>query len=125
MARWETQNTATNLVKSAPDNPWTIPGIVLWIFSLIQIFAYPVLGGIIERSLWGTSSIGKRRVSEGTSEVAVRLVGFTKQYKPTWFARNITSRLTRKKKETVIAVKDLNMTVLRGQIMVLLGANGR
>lgn len=125
MARWESQNTATDLIEQAPENPWTIPGIVLWIFLIIQILAFPILGAVIERLLWGTSSNGQRSLSEGTSEAAVRLVGFTKQYRPTWFARNIVSRLTRKRKETVVAVKDLNMTVLRGQIMVLLGANGR
>ncbi|KAL9117183.1 MAG: hypothetical protein Q9187_006284, partial [Circinaria calcarea] len=124
MARWESQNTATDLIKQAPENPWTTPGIVLWIFLIIQIFAFPILGAIIERLLWGTSSNGQRSLSEGTSEAAVRLTGFTKQYRPTWFARNIVSRLTRKRKETVVAVKDLSMTVLRGQIMVLLGANG-
>ena len=35
MARWEKQSLPTNLVKAAPDNPWTIPGIAFWILLIV------------------------------------------------------------------------------------------
>ena len=124
MARWETQNTATNLIHAAPFNPWKLPGIALWIFLVIQIVVFPILGALVERRLFGTSN-GKRMLSTADPGVAVKVTGFTKRYQPNWFSRNILSHLTRKQSETVVAVNDLNLTVLPGQIMVLLGANGR
>ena len=124
MARWETQDLATSLIHSAPDNPWTLPGIALWVFLIIQIFLYPVLAGIVERGLWGTASSGRRLISSGDSNAAVELTTFSKEFKPSWFVRNLAALLRRRKKETVMAVNDLNLTVLPGQIMVLLGANG-
>ena len=124
MARWEQQNMPTNLVKSAPTNPWTLPGIALWVFLIIQIVAFPILGALVERTLYGTASKGRKIGSEHIGpHAAVQLSGFTKIYRPNWFARNIASRFG-KRKDTVVAVNDLNLTVLQGQIMVLLGANG-
>ena len=115
---------ATSLIHSAPDNPWKLPGIALWIFLIIQIFVFPILGALVERGLFGTSN-GKRMLSTIDPGVAVKVTGFTKRYQSSWFVRNVLSRFTRKEPETVVAVNDLNLTVLPGQIMVLLGANGR
>ena len=125
MARWETQDLGTNLVKAAPDNPWTLPGIVFWIFLIVQILVYPILAALVERSLWGTASSGRRLISNGDTQAAVELTNFTKQFKPSWFTRTIGMLFRRKRKETVVAVDDLSLNVLPGQIMVLLGANGR
>ena len=125
MARWERQDTATNLLKSAPDNPWSLSGIVLFIFLIAQILIYPVLGAIVERVLWGTTSSGRRLLSDEGSHAAVEMVGFSKYYYPSWFARSVAPVFGKKKKEIVKAVNDLTLKVLPGQIMVLLGANGR
>ncbi|MCJ1394121.1 hypothetical protein MMC18_006999 [Xylographa bjoerkii] len=125
MARWETQDLGTNLVKSAPDNPWTLPGIVFWIFLIVQILVYPVLAALVERSLWGTASSGRRLISNGDTQAAVELTNFTKHFKPSWFSRSLGLLVRRKKKDTVVAVNGLSLNVLPGQIMVLLGANGR
>lgn len=124
MARFETKNVGTNLLKAVPDSPWNLPGIVLWIFFVIQIFVFPILGAMVERLLWGTTN-NQRVLSQGESGAAVQLTGFTKHFKPNWFNRIITPRFGRKTKDTVIAVDNINLTVLPGQIMVLLGANGR
>lgn len=124
MARWEQQDKPTNLVKSAPTNPWTLPGIALWVFLIIQIIAFPIFGAIIEKWLYGTASRGRKIGPEYVdSHTAVQLSGFTKIYSPNWFARNVTSRFG-KRKDAVVAVNDLNLTVRQGQILVLLGANG-
>lgn len=124
MARWERQNFGTNLVKSAPENPWTLPGIVLWVFLIIQILLFPILGALVERALYGTASKGRTVTSDGAdSATAVELSGFSKVYRPSWFARRV-GPLFGKRKPAVVAVDDLNLTVMKGQIMVLLGANG-
>lgn len=124
MARWERQNEGTNLIKAAPQNPSTLPGIAFFIFSIIQILVFPVLGAIVEGALYGTASKG-RRLSSGmdSSEAAVQLSDYTKCYRPSWWARNIATRFG-KRKETIVAVDALNLTIPKGQIMVLLGANG-
>ena len=124
MARWERQNIGTNLVKAAPQNPSTLPGIAFWIFAIVQTLVFPFLGAIVERKLYGTASKG-RQLSTGSerSDAAVRLSGFTKCYQPSWWSRKIATRFG-KQKETVTAVDRLDLTISQGQIMVLLGANG-
>ena len=124
MARWERQDEGTNLIKAAPQNPSTLPGIVFFVFAIVHILAFPILGAIVENALYGTASKG-RQLSTDTQglQAAVRLSGFTKRYKPSWWARNVATRFG-KRKEIVVAVNELNLTVPQGQIMVLLGANG-
>ena len=123
MARFEFQNVGTNLIKAAPDSPWSLPGIVFLIFFVIQIFAFPVLGALVERWLWGTTN-SQRVLSGGDAGPAVQLTGLTKIYKPSWVIRALPFLFRKKSKETVVAVSDLSLKVLPGQIMVLLGANG-
>lgn len=122
MARFERRGLPANLAKSAPESPWRLPGIVFWIFFIVQLLIYPLLGALIERSLCGTASKGRRKVSpqqEADTE-PVRLSSFTKHYPPNRLARLI--RL--KGKGSVVAVNDLSLVARKGQIMVLLGANG-
>ncbi|KAL9598677.1 MAG: hypothetical protein Q9219_004346 [cf. Caloplaca sp. 3 TL-2023] len=124
MARWERKNMPTNLVKAAPENPSTLPGIVFFVFAVIQIIVYPALGSIVENYLYGTRSEGRHLLKGNeTSHDAVRLENFTKRYTPSWWAQNIATRFG-KRKETVTAVNSLDLVVPRGQIMVLLGSNG-
>lgn len=122
MARWERQDLATNLVKTAPKNTSALPGIVLWIFSILQIFIFPLLGAYVERNLYGTAS-KSRKTTSSADFAAVSLRGFTKEYQPSTLAR-LRSIFTRKRLTTVVAVDNLTLEASRGQIMVLLGANG-
>ena len=122
MARWEAQDMGTNLVKSAPGNPWSLVGIVFWIFLIIQIFAFPVLGALVERALWGTS--GGRRLLPNDANTALELDGFSKHYYPNWIVQKLLTPFGKARKETVIAADDLNLKILPGQLTVLLGANG-
>lgn len=122
MARWERQNLPTNLVQAAPRNPSTLPGIVLWIFLIIQIVVFPLIGAWVERYLYGTAS-KERHTTVTDSNVAVSITGFTKQYPPT-LATQAWSRIRRKPVDNVVAVNNLSLDAMRGQILVLLGANG-
>ncbi|CAG9943680.1 unnamed protein product [Clonostachys rosea f. rosea IK726] len=127
MARFEKEQLPTNLTATPPNSPWNLPGIVLWIFVIIQIFAYPLIGAIIENSLYGTSTKGRKIQSSeaggaALGENAVELSGFTKIYNP-----NIFSRIFAKKSKPakpVVAVDDLSFNARKGQIVALLGANG-
>ncbi|KAL1957039.1 hypothetical protein VTO42DRAFT_6416 [Malbranchea cinnamomea] len=123
MARWERQDLATNLVEAAPESPWTVPGIALWILLIIQIIIYPILGAVLERVLYGTQSKGRTIDAADASSPAVSLKNFNKTYKPNWFYRNI-GPFFGSRREPVVAVDNLTLEIARGEIMVLLGANG-
>ena len=122
MARWQAQDLATNLTSAAPDNPWTVPGIALWVLLIVQILVYPILAAIVERTLWGTS--GGRRPLPQNSGTALELKGFSKTYYPGWFSSKVLPIFGKEKRETVYAAEDLNLSILSGQLTVLLGANG-
>ncbi|KAK7532032.1 uncharacterized protein J3D65DRAFT_670682 [Phyllosticta citribraziliensis] len=128
-ARFEREDQAVSLVKGAPPREgitWQLPGIVLWVFLVVQIFAFPIIGAWIERSLYGTASKSRKMTLESSSEPpeSVRLTEFSKHWVPSWWHRNVARRLGVAPKETVVAVNKLTLRALRGNIMVLLGANG-
>jgi ATP-binding cassette subfamily A (ABC1) protein 3 len=126
VARFERQLIGTNLVKGAPDynsHKWTTPGIVFWIFLIIQIFVYPVLGAMVERWLYGTIS-ADRKTTTSSPDHNIILTNFSKHWTPSWLRRNVLAKLGLKPPETVIAVDDFSIKARKGQIMVLLGANG-
>ncbi|KAK2013865.1 ABC transporter [Colletotrichum eremochloae] len=136
MARWEREDLPTDLVKVAPGSPWQLSGIILWVFLIIQIFAYPLLGALIELSLHGTTTKGRKIVLRSTDtrnggtaagelrldDAAVQLQGFTKIYSPSP-SRRLFSFISRPR-DPVRAVDNLTLDVRRGQILCLLGANG-
>jgi ATP-binding cassette, subfamily A (ABC1), member 3 len=129
MARYEQQDQPADLTRGPPNNSWSVPGIAMWIFLIVQILVYPLLGAMTERYLYGTASKGRSVISKirdhtepGTFDT-VQLQNFTKHYRPNWFRRQFTW-LTKTSKATVIAVNDLTLNAAKGQIFVLLGANG-
>lgn len=113
-------------MKTPPENPWNLPGIVFWVFLVIQIIVYPILGAYLERVLHGTTTKGRTILQGQTAETepqdAVRLEGFTKIYFPNPLARWFP--FSSRPKEPVVAVDKLTLTARRGQILALLGANG-
>ncbi|KAI9889210.1 MAG: hypothetical protein M1814_005726 [Vezdaea aestivalis] len=122
VARWERQNIGTDLSKAAPENPWHVPGALFWVYSIIHVVAFPIIGALIEQSLYGTASAGREllRERDGTS-IPVELTNFTKTWNPSW----IYGRLPfLRSKAPVTAVRDLTLKALKGQIFCLLGANG-
>lgn len=125
MAQYEELGRAADLVGTGPDSPWKIPGIVLWIFIIIQIFAYPLIGALIESALYSNATPGRKILlkddeANTLGNNAVQLRQFSKVYKPGFFSRIFS----RGKKEPVVAVNELSFDIGRGQIVGLLGANG-
>ncbi|KAK5172737.1 uncharacterized protein LTR77_002857 [Saxophila tyrrhenica] len=125
MAYWQQQNLGADLSQGPPTAPWSTPGYLFFIFTILQIVIYPIVGAFIERSLYGTASKARQlRYNNDGAEETVKITGLTKAYRPSWFQRTIASKFTKNPKQTVHAVNDLSISVLRGQVMVLLGANG-
>lgn len=105
--------------------PWQFPGYVFFIFCIIQFLVYPVIGAFMERMLYGTASKSRQlRYFNDEAAETVKVTELSKYYQPSWFSRTIWSRFTRSPGQTVRAVDNVSLSVLRGQIMVLLGANG-
>lgn len=123
-ARWEKKQWPTDLTSVPPDSAWNIPAIWLWVFLVVQIIVYPVLGALIEQYLYGTATKGRNIVNgaEMEGDAAVRLEGFTKIYKP-GFVRRMFGFVS-KPGDAVRAVDGLTLSAGRGQILALLGANG-
>ncbi|RBQ82602.1 hypothetical protein VDGD_07454 [Verticillium dahliae] len=127
MARWERERMATNLTEVAPNSSFELPAIVFWIFLIIQIVVYPLLGILIEGRLFGTSAKGRTVLYDQPTDgahngPAVRLDGFSKHYPPSAFQRLMS--VFGKPRETVKAVDGLTLDAPRGMILCLLGSNG-
>ena len=126
LARWEQQNVGTNLVKSAPEgngSGYSLPGIVFWIFLIIQIIAFPIIGAFVERVLYGTASKSRTIAHDASATNAITITGFSKQYRKGWIAKTFGKALGSRGQD-VLAVDNLSIAAIKGQIMVLLGANG-
>lgn len=123
VARFERLAESADLAQGAPSGPSSLPGIVFWVFLIIQIIVYPVLGAIAERWLYGTVS-KERKVSTSSPEHAIVLSNFSKHWMPSRFRQKVLSKLGVKVPETVYAVNDFSIKARKGQILVLLGANG-
>jgi len=127
LARYENQNRPANLLEIPPISPWDASGIVLMVFLVIQIFAYPILGALVERWLHGTTT-STRNIVTGDNrgdlgpEAAVQLEEFTKIYAPGFIRRMFS--FVKAPRPPVVAVGKLTLTASRGQILALLGANG-
>lgn len=126
IARFQKTSDPADLTKSGPDSPWELPGIVMWVFLVIQIVVYPVLGAYFERTLHGSTTKGRVILQNQTGDTApreaVRLEEFTKTYSPGPIRRLFS--FISAPREPVVAVDKLTMTAARGEILALLGANG-
>ncbi|KAH9907489.1 P-loop containing nucleoside triphosphate hydrolase protein [Xylariomycetidae sp. FL2044] len=126
IARYEQHSYPADLVHVPPENPWNLPGIVLWVFLILQILIYPVIGAYLERVFHGTTTKGRTilqgQAVETAPQDAVALEGFTKVYSPNPIRRMFS--FVSKPRDPVVAVDKLTLKAGRGQILALLGANG-
>ncbi|KAL6851089.1 hypothetical protein ACO1O0_008217 [Amphichorda felina] len=126
VAKFEKEGLATDLLHAPPDTRSSLPGIAHWIFFGAQFFIYPVIAAFLERSIHGVAAesrkVYKGQASEAAPEDAVQITGLTKIYRPS-LIRRIFSFIVKPRAPTV-AVNNLNLSVKRGQILSLLGANG-
>ncbi|KAL7800168.1 hypothetical protein V8C37DRAFT_364333 [Trichoderma ceciliae] len=126
IARYEQDGKATNLIRAPSSHTSNLPGIVHWVFLIIQMVVYPFIAAIIEQTLHGVttgtrSSASLQNPTSGVLE-AVRIDNMTKIYKPS-LARKFFSFVSPPRPE-VVAVDNLSLTAKKGEILALLGANG-
>jgi ATP-binding cassette, subfamily A (ABC1), member 3 len=125
MAYWQQKSLPADLSQAPPSAPWRVAGWVFFLFCIIQIVVYPIVGALIERTLYGTASKARHlRYDDDPAQETVKISGLTKLYPPNWWQRHIGNRFTKSPRQTVRAVDNVDITILRGQIVVLLGANG-
>lgn len=122
LARYEHKQISPNLIEGAPDATWRLPGLLFWVFMVIQIFVYPVLAVMVEKSLHHSNSRG-RNIIYGDTAQPISLNHFTKHYTPNCFYRKIAPAFGIKM-ATVQAVNDVSVAPMKCQIMCLVGANG-
>lgn len=119
VARWEVQDLPANLSKSPSLSSWSLNGLVMWCFLIIQITVYPVLAALVERVLFDTNSKNRKlRLQHDANEPTVRLQNFGKTYQSSWIRRALGQ------KRDVQAVNNLTLDARKGQILMLLGPNG-
>jgi len=126
ISRFEHGQKPLRLASSAPGSPWDLPLWAFWVFFIIQVISYPTIAMYVERWLYGTASHRpKRDVSWQDAEIAtpVKLSKVTKVYQKSSMFRAIAWAFGIKL-SPVFAVTDFTLTALRGQILVLVGANG-
>ncbi len=124
--RFDSNQLPAKLGKPAPGNPWKLQIGILWILLLVQIIVYPILAIYVERWLYGTAAQrSKRSVSwqDDESAAPVQLTNFKKVYQKNGVFRFL-ARIFGMKLSPVVAINDLSLTALKGQILVLVGANG-
>ncbi|KAK4147444.1 uncharacterized protein C8A04DRAFT_9069 [Dichotomopilus funicola] len=138
LARWEQQQWPADLAVSPPNSPWSLPGVVFFVFLGAQVVVYPVLAAFVERWLHGSASgrtvmeqAHEHEPEQGEGDYAVKLDEFTKIYPPS-LGQRLLSRLfslfsrssSYQPTPPVVAVDKLTLQAPRGQIVALLGANG-
>jgi ATP-binding cassette, subfamily A (ABC1), member 3 len=126
VARYEAAGHATNLLKAPESSDHSLPSIVLWVYLIVQIAVCPFLAAGLERWLHSAAadsrSIWTGAGSGARPQDAVTVQGLTKTFSPSPL-RRLFSFLSAPRPPTV-AVKDLSLSIPRGQIVAVLGANG-
>lgn len=121
LAGWESGSHGMDLIQTLNDvipetergygGPAANKGIIYWVFALIHIVLFPILGMVVEHFFYSTKTQGLRvpletQEANGMTPLGIRLTNFTRKYKD------------------FTAVDNLNLKVYKGQIMCLLGSNG-
>jgi ABC-type multidrug transport system ATPase subunit len=102
-------------------NPYSwragLDGYCYFIFLAVQIVLYPLLACLVQWSMYSTPARCRKPLTT-TDGSALRIVHFTKVFQPTLW-RRIFGR-----SKPFKAVDDLNLSLSRGHVVALLGANG-
>lgn len=126
IARYEQEGNATNLVRAPPNSPWNLPGIVLWVFLIIQVLVYPIIAAYLERTFHGVTTgvrnSGYPELAGSAAGDVVRVEKMTKIFRPSLLRRLFS--FVSPPRPKVVAVDNLTLSAKRGQILALLGANG-
>ncbi|GAW22798.1 hypothetical protein ANO14919_123410 [Xylariales sp. No.14919] len=95
----------------------------LWVILVVQIFVFPLLAVLIEKTLYANNRRGREfntSSEAANSQVAIQTSSLSKQYRPSWLKKLCCCARAPKTK----AVDDLDLASYRNQILCLLGPNG-
>ncbi|BFZ63560.1 hypothetical protein YB2330_004688 [Saitoella coloradoensis] len=123
ITNWERESLATNVVLKGPSGATMLAIIIV---LLVQIVVYPFLAAMVEDRMFHGGFFRTFRKSKASVEevedidgAAVVIHGLNKDYVP-----RAVFRKEKAKRNTVHAVSNLSLTVQKGQVYGLLGANG-
>ncbi|KAL2887992.1 ABC transporter [Ceratocystis lukuohia] len=131
MSRFEYERIGASLIEKPPTGKgkFELVGIAFWVFLLIQTIVYPILGALLENRLYGPNSQARQIIVDPAEiekrdmkDTALVIDRMSKVYTPSRF--NTMLSCFQKPKGVVTAVNELSLNAGRGQIIVLLGANG-
>lgn len=94
-----------------------LDGYIFFIFLAVQILVYPLLACVVQWGMYSTPNRCRRALTT-LDDSALRIVGFTKIFPPSLW-RRIFGRSNH-----FTAVDNLNLSLSRGHVVALLGANG-
>ena len=115
---WESNSRSVNLYLGAPGRKSRLPSLLYWYSLVLQILAFPLLAGLVERCLYSSSSRHRSVARTGkTSMYPIRLQQFSKVYQPCWYYR-LLPPVFGLNKSLVSAVEGLTYNIGRGQITV-------
>lgn len=94
-----------------------LDGYYYYVFLAVQIVLYPLLASLVQWSMYSTPKRCRKPLAT-TEDSALRIVNFTKVFQPNAWIRIFGQNKPFK------AVDDLNLSLSRGHVVALLGANG-
>lgn len=119
LAQWERGGLRTDLNGYPLGSEMEVPGYLFFVFLAVQIAFFPTIAGLLQRLLFGINSGSCKMLNEGdNADVAIKLDNVSKQYRSYLISRLLGSN------KVVKAVDNLTLRAQRGQVIVLLGANG-
>lgn len=103
----------------SPQFFWTnsLQGYTFYVFLVVQIVVYPLLACLVQWTKYGTPDRCRTGLRD-SDDAALRIVNFTKLFYPSWWRRLF------KREKAFKAVDDLSLSLSKGHVVALLGANG-
>jgi ATP-binding cassette, subfamily A (ABC1), member 3 len=126
IARYEADGLGANLLEAPADSDHSLPAIALWAFFAVQIIVCPMIAAWLERWLHGAAA-DSRLVWTGSESSprphdAVTVHGLKKTFRPSILSRIFN--FVHPAGPVTVAVNNIDVSIPRGQIVALLGANG-
>lgn len=117
LAQWERRFQAANLSQTPPGTDNSIPGYLFFLFLAVQALLYSIIATIVQRGLYGIT-FNSRIKMDSDGPFAFRLREISKRFTPGFLGRLF------RPERTVRAIEGLSIDARKGEVLVLLGANG-
>ena len=122
LAGFEENLEPANLSYAAPDSSMRISGYVYFVCLVAQLVVYSMLSVFVQWFFYSTSQQSRKQLDAGST--AFQISNVSKHFVPTRLHRVLSTAGLSSRSEVVKAVDQVSLSALRGNIVVLLGANG-